>query len=299
MKLIKSLYSFFNHLPNIIFIDTSLEWGSKDDSLEDVLLDFKMWRKKGIVVFTLKEQINRNLPELTSFVNRLGLIPVVSGVGDSIDLDIAFKLGFSGVKEVNVIIGGMTPQVHQQIVGGNLEKATEAVLFLLDARDSLRTGFKISVEFPCSFDSYLELDAVEGWARQVGVDYFKVVQPFFADSQFHKIPISLKKKLERLEKSRDPFHQTLRDTAKAVKASWEAGDAREGAKKFHTCRLEKYRITIGANGGFGVCPFKGPLSSLEKGKLSTQWKDLDFSVITKCDRSCSHPELRTWSIYDN
>jgi hypothetical protein len=180
-------------------------------------------------------------------------------------------------------------------------EATDAVMALLAARDSRRADLDIEIGIPWRGRVAEELRAVVGWARQVGVDGYRVLAPWKSEDMPTDPEL-----LDEIGGVSDVFNRTDAATLTEIHAMVANQDGLPGAprsqgpsrRRRFSCPVGGQRLEITAHGHLSCCPFKAPIVAAE-GDLKTRWSEAKTHLedIRACDRICAHVELaprRVW-----
>jgi hypothetical protein len=221
--------------------------------------------------------------------------------GRGIDKTRAEALVDCGLMGIRVHVGGVSEGVQQSVVGLPAVEATDAVMALLAARESRRAPLDIEVGIPWKGRADEELRAVVGWARQVGVDGFRLIAPYKAA----EMPVDAEL-LDEIAGSSDDFNRTDSATLAEIHAMVVNQDSLPGAPKAHgpvrrrrfSCPVGGQRLEITANGSISSCPFKEPIPMVE-GSIDQVWAGArtHLDAIKGCERICAHVELAPQRIW--
>lgn len=234
------------------------------------------------------------LAEIVRFVHRLECDTVLVCDGSAVDQLWAQELLDCGLGAVRVLLGGVSDQVHREVVGNPLEDATGAVDAFLRARVEREVALDLEVGIPWQGRVNTEARAIIGWARERGVDGFRVMAPWRAADLPGDPEL-----LDTLAGEPAPFNRTPRGTFDELHAMVAGQDGHPGitrAKGFRgrrfACPVGGQRLEITDVGRVFSCPFKAPIA--ESGEdLRLIWGEAGphLAAIAACDRACVHPEL--------
>jgi hypothetical protein len=247
-----------------------------------------------VTFLTRSHRLPALVPELIRFLHRLGCSVSLYGVDSGIDDELALRLVDLGLERACLVLGGVTPDLHAEVSGRSVGRTTAAVTALVRAREQRGASLDVVVDFPCTPGTAKDLPAVMGWARQAGADGFAVSPPFLAPAASARLPSSLSRRILELERSGDGFHRTPRGTARALEATWAAGDGGPGGLGPTRCPVAGLRMDLRACGRFGACPFHRSIGQLEPGTdPAAAWADGGghFEATRSCERRCWHQEL--------
>ena len=244
----------------------------------------------------------RQVEALTRFAHRLECPTLLVTAGRGIDVERAEALVDCGLSAVRIRVGGVSEGVHQSVIGAPSVEATDAVMALLAARESRRAELDIEIGIPWRGRVTEELRAVVGWARQIGVDGYRILAPWKSE----EMP-SDPELLDEVGGSTDPFNRTDTATLSEIHAMVANQDGLPGAprsqgpsrRRRFSCPVGGQRLEISAHGHLSCCPFKTPIAD-QPGDLKTRWSagKAHLEEIKGCDRICAHVELapqRIWS----
>lgn len=235
------------------------------------------------------------LAELVRFAHRLECHTELVTDGSGMDLARAEELIDCGLAAVRVLVGGVSEPTHHAVVGGALHEATGAVLAFSEARRDRGLPLDIEVAVPWVGPAASEVKAVIGWARQSGVDGFRILAPWRASD----LPLD-PELLDELSDEPAPFNRTPSATFEELHAMAAAADglpglARTGLgfrRRSFPCPVGGQRLEISSHGRLSCCPFKEPIGVAgEDLRESWQGAGPHLQAIAACDRACAHVEL--------
>ena len=265
-------------------------------ALQRALIDAVEWLGPIPVTFLALESSGSHLVEsLIRFAHRLECPTELVTAGRGIDREQAEALVDCGLKAVRVLVGGVSDRVQQSVIGLPAIEATDAVAALLAARDNRRAAMDIEVGIPWRGRSNEEMRAVVGWARQAGVDGYRVLAPWSAED----MPVDAEL-LDDMGGVRDGFNRTDPATVVEIHAMVAHQDGQPGAPRVQgnlkrrrfRCPVGGQRVELTVNGHLRSCPFKGDIAA-SNGTLSERWSQSrsHLQAIHSCDRMCAHVEL--------
>jgi hypothetical protein len=285
-------------------LEGSLGTGERTSSarLQRIVIEMVDWL--GPVPMTLlatREGGSHLVETLVRFAHRLECPTQLVTAGKGIDQDRAEALVDCGLMGVRVLVGGVSDGVQRSVVGQPAIEATDAVMALLAARESRRAALDIEVGIPWKGRADEELRAVVGWARQVGVDGFRVIAPYKATD----LPVHAEL-LDEIAGASDDFNRTDPATLSEIHAMVVNQDSQPGAPRTHgklqrrrfSCPVGGQRLEFTTQGHISSCPFKTPIAEAE-GSVEQIWAGAGahLEAIKSCDRVCAHVELAPQRIW--
>ncbi|MFT5686734.1 MAG: MoaA/NifB/PqqE/SkfB family radical SAM enzyme [Myxococcota bacterium] len=237
------------------------------------------------------------LIEIIRFVHRLECPTRLVCDGAGIDDAVALRLVDVGLEAVTVRVGGVSSTAHRSAVGGEVRDASEAVSAFIEAKRYRSATLDIEVLTPWRGRVNEEINAVIGWARQLGCDGFRLTPPWRAA----ELPAD-PEVLDAVEGEAGPFGRTSHAAVVALHAmvaeqDGEAGRTRAEASRQRIpgtgrCPVGGQRLEITENGRLYSCPFHAPIPL--SGELKASWEGggrPHLKAIAGCGRSCMHVEL--------
>lgn len=247
--------------------------------------------------------------ELVRFAHRLECPTTLWTDGAGIDGRRAMELVDRGLRRLQVVVGGVSAEVHRAVVGGELEAATGAVLAAVAARTDRRARLGVEVVVPWRSPAHTELRAVLGWARQAGADGLRLAAPWRAQG----VPLD-PELLDALDDAADPFLRLEPDLLPGLDALAAHQDGGPGLLRVHApaarrrarCPVGGQRLELTARGCLSCCPFQAPIArDLGAGDpavldLALAWRGAGphLAAIRACDRACLAPELAPRPLLD-
>ncbi len=244
--------------------------------------------------------------ELVRFAHRLECPVTLVCDGRGVDFAKAAELIDRGLRNLRVLIGGVSAEVHQAVLhpsgdGASLDEATGAVTAAVAARADRKARLDIEVGLPWRGPAHAEARAVLGWARQAGADGFRLLPPWLAADVAVDPEL-----LDSLADPSDPFQRTDAGTIAALHAAAAHADGKPGHARVHAlgsrrhrpCPVGGLRLELSARGRLCCCPFLPPIAdAIEPASqdLPEAWAQAGphLAAIRACDRLCAHPELRS------
>jgi len=236
--------------------------------------------------------------DLIRFAHRLECSTRLVTDGTGIDVSRAETLIDMGLDSVRLIIGGVSEDVQRQTVGNAAIEATSAVDALLEVRQERGVSLDLEIAIPWVNGVTTELSAVVGWARQAGVDGFRIVAPYRADS--------LPADPELLDTTIDEGADFCRNTSTSIEELHTMvahQDGAPGIDRSHSrrrlkCPVAGQRIVIGARRAVYSCPFHAPIGSFDT-ELKAVWSQAGTHLdsVASCSRACVHTELAPEPIF--
>lgn len=232
------------------------------------------------------------LAEIVRFAHRLECRTLLVTDGGGLGSAGAEELVDCGLAAARIWVGGVSEHVHEAVVGSPLADATGALAALSAARKSRGARLDLEVGIPWQGPVASEVKAIIGWARQAGLDGFRLVAPWRAT----RVPTD-PELLDDLSDEPLPFNRTPAPTfdelhAMAASQDGEPGFARSGSSRRNACPVGGQRVEITATGGLFCCPFKEPIGDVDD-DLRSAWAAAGphLQAISACDRACAHVEL--------
>jgi len=242
------------------------------------------------------------VPDLVRFAHRLGCRVRLVTDGTGMDRALALHLVDRGLAGVRVLVGGVSDEVQQQVVGNTAEQATGAVFALVGARRDRVAPLDVEVATPWLRPADTELRAVFGWAHQAGTQGFVLLAPGRATGLPTEDAV-----LSWLSEQPAPFNRTMARTLRALRqmAAHEDGEpgiprgVAAGLEPALRCPMGGQRLEIDLHGNLCCCPFKGPIGHVE-GSLPVAWTGAaaHLADIRACSRACVHDELTPRPVVD-
>lgn len=253
-----------------------------------------------VTIIALRSAARPQTAELVRFAHRLECGTELVTDGSGIDLAKAKELVDRGLARVRVLVGGISPEVHQHVVGGTLDDAVGAVNALVAARTDRQVALDIEVATPWQEPADGELRAVIGWARQAGADGFRLLAPWRA-RELPRDPETL----DQVEQLAAGFDRTLPGTLLELQAMAAHQDAGPGLDLAHAparrrrmrCPVGGQRLELTATGRLYSCPFKPPIVAQADADDTRDLRELfagagpHLAAIAECGRACVHHEL--------
>lgn len=255
-----------------------------------------------VTLLALRSAGSPTVAELVRFAHRLECPTELQTDGTGVDLNRALELVDRGLQRLVVVVGGVSPEVHQAVVGGALDAATGAVVAAVAARTDRRAALDIEVQMPWRVPAQVELRALLGWARQAGADGLRLAPPWRTTG----VPLD-PELVDAIEDEADPFLRLDPDVLAALDALGAHQDGGPGLARPHAparrrrvpCPVGGQRLELTAHGRLVACPFKPPITQdlgADPGAgpdLATAWRGAGahLAAIRACDRACFCPEL--------
>ena len=244
---------------------------------------------------------SKRVETLVRFAHRLECPTELVTAGRGIDSERAEALVDCGLQRVQVRIGGVSERIQQSVVGASAIEATDAMMALIAARESRRVDLDIEVVIPWRGRVTEEARAVIGWARQIGVDGYRIEAPWRAEDMPADAEL-----LDELGSVADGFNRTHAAALSEIHAMVANQDGQPGApqkqgpvrRRRLSCPVGGQRLEISPHGRLSCCPFKTPIPRSESG-VEDCWSGAGAHLreIKGCDRVCAHSELapkRIW-----
>jgi len=235
---------------------------------------------------------------LVRFAHRMECHTTLVTNGTGIDEARAETLLDVGLSAVRVVMGGVSDGVQRKTVGNSAQEATRAVGALLAAKRSRATKLDVEIAIPWVEGATIELTAVVGWAKQAGVDGFRIVAP-------HKAT-GLPADPELLDQVVDAAEGFCRNTAYSIEelhsmvAHQDGGPGlgRDRAQRRWKCPVGGQRLVIGARRAVYSCPFHEPIGVLGE-EVTDVWAGAGrhLESISTCSRVCVHTDLAPEPIF--
>jgi len=232
------------------------------------------------------------VPELIRFAHRLECPTTLVTDGTGVDGDKAVELLSSGLSAIRFLVGGVSDEVQQRTVGNDAADATGGVSAMLAARRETEMDVDIEVAIPWVEGVTEELTAIVGWARQAGVDGFRISAPYRA--------VSLPADPELLDEIVDSSEGLCRNTpisieelhAMVAHQDGAPGLARTHSRRRFKCSVGGERLVIGRRRSVYSCPFHAPIVELDV-DFASGWAQAGTHLesIASCTRACVHTEL--------
>ena len=250
--------------------------------------------------------------ELVRFAHRLECRTELVSDGVGLDLGRAEELVDRGLERLRIRMGGVSPEVHQAVVGGDLDAAMGAVRAALEARTERGARLDIEVALPWKEPAQSEARALIGWAREAGVDGFRLLAPWRSEG-LPADPELLDAVLDAFGSAQPGFHRTSAATIAELHAMGAHSDGGPGlaradapaCRRHRACPVGGQRLELSAHGRLSACPFKVPiaadlsstppvgLSGTPPLDLARAWQQAGphLREIRSCTRACVHHEL--------
>ena len=229
---------------------------------------------------------------LVRFAHRMECHTTLVTDGTGIDEDRAEVLLDVGLSAVRILVGGVSDGIQQKTVGNYAHEATRAVAALLGARRERGNALDVEVMIPWVEGVTVELTAIVGWAKQAGVDGFRVTAPYRAE----RLPADP----ELLDGVVDDAGSFCRNTAYSIDELHSMVAHQDGAPGIERGRTQRrgkcpvggQRLVVGARRAVYSCPFHAPVGVLGD-ELSELWPKAGphLEAIANCSRACVHAEL--------
>lgn len=234
------------------------------------------------------------LAEIIRFAHRLECDTQLVCDGTHIDRLWAVELLDCGLGSARILVGGVSDRVHREVVGNALDDASGAVEALLHGRADRGVALDVEVGVPWQGSVHTEARAIVGWARERGVDGFRILAPWRA----RDLP-SDPELLDALGAEPAPFNRTPRGTIDELHAMVASQDGEPGVARASGFRGRRFRCPVGGQrleisetGRVSSCPFKEPIATSSE-DLRQTWGEAGphLAAIASCARACVHPEL--------
>ncbi len=235
------------------------------------------------------------LPAVIRFAHRLECPTLLVADGSGIDRARAEALIDVGLSAARIVVGGVSEEIHREVVGNSAREATAAVQHLIAARSARGARLDVEVALPWRGPATEEARAVVGWARQVGVDGLRIIAPFHATGlpadpelldalmdemgAFGRAALASIDEIHAMVARQDGQPGLSRKQGKALRRRWR-------------CPVGGQRLVVTGHRQVYSCPFKPAVGEWD-GELRRTWMTSreHLSAIAGCDRACAHVEL--------
>jgi len=245
-----------------------------------------------VTVIATRNTADVQVPELIRFAHRLECPTTLVTDGTGIDEDKAIELLSSGLSAVRFLVGGVSDEVQQRTVGNDAAAATGAVFAMLSARRDTDLDLDVEVDIPWVEGVTEELNAIVGWARQAGVDGFRITAPYRATA----LPAD-PELLDEIVDSSDGFCRNTPTSIEELHAMVAHQDGAPGLSRTHSrrrfkCSVGGERLVIGRRRSIYSCPFHAPIVEFDV-DFASAWAQAGthLGCIASCNRACVHTEL--------
>jgi len=236
-----------------------------------------------------------SLVRLVRFAHRLECPTMLVSDGTGIDKERAYDLLYAGLSHVRILVGGVSDQVHREVVGNSGIEATRAVQDLVQVKRQCGSGVDIEVGIPWQGPVTEEIRAVMGWARQIGADGMRILAPYRAENMPADPEL-----LDAILDAAGPFARTSDAAVNEIHAMVATQDAEPGVslaespsrRKRWRCPVGGQRLVVTSRGRVHACPFKDPIG-VWQGELRETFAGAreHLDAIRSCGRACAHAEL--------